>query len=189
MTVDANKYSKKENFLSSYEKMDESSRTNNNSTEIYNDIITIQSSPATRITTTPDSINNTRLDYTEKTPIYHPEEKQPPPRNSLREMNNKELMMKRKPFYKREKAVLMKTLDSVFFPPQKKIAEDKTTIFYEIPHRRVDLLKVDVEGFQDDVFEGAQRTLETWKPVILFESQNYTTIPKILRRIGYLVRM
>lgn len=37
------------------------------------------------------------------------------------------------------------------------------------PERRIDFIKVDVEGYELKLFEGARRTINRWKPVIAFE--------------------
>lgn len=41
---------------------------------------------------------------------------------------------------------------------------------------RIDLIKIDVEGFEIDVLEGAKRTLETLKPAVIVEFNAFTMI-------------
>jgi FkbM family methyltransferase len=55
---------------------------------------------------------------------------------------------------------------------------------------RVDAMKVDVEGFELDVFEGAKKTLETFKPLVYMEMNHWClsmfrrmTIPEFRERI------
>lgn len=43
------------------------------------------------------------------------------------------------------------------------------TVLERDPARRVDIMKVDVEGFESEVFEGAAHTLAVDKPMVLFE--------------------
>jgi FkbM family methyltransferase len=55
---------------------------------------------------------------------------------------------------------------------------------------RVDAIKVDVEGFELDVFEGARRTLDTFKPLVFMEMNHWClsmfrrmTIPEFRERL------
>ena len=52
-------------------------------------------------------------------------------------------------------------------------------------HRRIDLIKIDVEGAEVNVLRGARRTLRRWQPVVVFEhgvrtSKPYGTTPEML---------
>jgi len=52
----------------------------------------------------------------------------------------------------------------------------------------VDLVKIDVEGFEDKVLEGMQRTLRRWHPPIIFEvlpGGPAKAIEDVLRPLGY----
>jgi len=44
-----------------------------------------------------------------------------------------------------------------------------TTLDSEMGERRVDFLKVDTDGFEFEVFRGAERTLRRWRPALHFE--------------------
>ena len=51
-----------------------------------------------------------------------------------------------------------------------------------------DVLKIDVEGAELGVFQGAAKLLETKRPVVLFESfvgESQDEITRILKRLGY----
>lgn len=52
---------------------------------------------------------------------------------------------------------------------------------------RVDLIKVDVEGMEEDVFTGAMETIKKYNPVIFFEhsKSNKQSLEDILNSIGY----
>jgi hypothetical protein len=52
----------------------------------------------------------------------------------------------------------------------------------------VDLVKIDVEGFEDKVLEGMQETLKRWHPAIIFEvlpGGPAKAIEDVLRPLGY----
>lgn len=57
----------------------------------------------------------------------------------------------------------------------------------ELQLSRVDLLKVDVEGFETEVIQGAERTLREMRPIVLFESGAGAPITPfdLLRAAGY----
>ena len=58
-----------------------------------------------------------------------------------------------------------------------------------LPGGKVDLVKVDVEGSEGDVFAGAQTLLGGGDaPALLFESFEVDSIVKVLGRFGYEVR-
>jgi FkbM family methyltransferase len=53
------------------------------------------------------------------------------------------------------------------------------------PDLRIDFVKIDVEGAELQVFRGARRTLERWRPVVLFEhglggAEHYGTTPEMV---------
>lgn len=63
---------------------------------------------------------------------------------------------------------------------------------YEASVSRVDFLKVDAEGHELSVFQGAERTLRTWRPTILFECEgrlredgDVRTVFDFLKDLGY----
>jgi FkbM family methyltransferase len=59
----------------------------------------------------------------------------------------------------------------------------------ELGDRRLDLIKVDVEGAEGDVFEGGRRVLSrTTGPTLLFESFDAPPISEMLEAVGYEVR-
>jgi FkbM family methyltransferase len=52
-------------------------------------------------------------------------------------------------------------------------------------HRRIDLIKIDVEGAEVNVLRGAQATLRRWQPIVVFEhgvrtAKPYGTTPEML---------
>lgn len=69
---------------------------------------------------------------------------------------------------------------------------------YEIPlctidsfnFERVDFIKIDVEGMEEDVFDGALSTIEKLKPIIFFEhsKSNKNSLELILKNKGYIVQ-
>jgi FkbM family methyltransferase len=66
------------------------------------------------------------------------------------------------------------------------------TLVDAIPIRSVDILKIDVEGCEPEVFMGARRTIERFKPDILFELGPQRTDPmtsasllRALEKLGY----
>jgi FkbM family methyltransferase len=55
--------------------------------------------------------------------------------------------------------------------------------------REVDLLKIDVEGVEVEVFEGGRRVLSGARgPALLFESHDLSRVRPILRELGYEIR-
>lgn len=66
-----------------------------------------------------------------------------------------------------------------------------TLDFYNFP--RIGLIKIDVEGFEKQVFEGAQKTIKQWKPPIIFEQNGKSirefnskfNIFEFLKKCGY----
>ena len=65
---------------------------------------------------------------------------------------------------------------------------DVATVDELVGDRRVDLLKVDVEGMECDVLRGARGTIERCRPVLLVEAANLTALRSVevlLRPAGY----
>jgi len=86
-------------------------------------------------------------------------------------------------------------LGSVFRGPSRTaVGEDVPMIslnqlIQALPDRRVDLIKIDVEGAEADVFTGARNLLsEPDPPALLFESFDVRPIEKYLVAFGYEVR-
>jgi len=56
---------------------------------------------------------------------------------------------------------------------------------------RVDLIKIDVEGAETFVLEGAKKTLKKYHPKIIFEAWDRGSLnecKKILHRVGYRIK-
>jgi FkbM family methyltransferase len=65
---------------------------------------------------------------------------------------------------------------------------DVATVDGLVGDRHVDLLKVDVEGMECDVLQGARGTIERCRPVLLVEAANLTalrSVESLLRPAGY----
>lgn len=53
----------------------------------------------------------------------------------------------------------------------------------------IGLIKIDVEGYELNVFKGGIKTLKKWKPIILFEEHNINSkVFKFLRSLNYEIR-
>lgn len=55
---------------------------------------------------------------------------------------------------------------------------------------RIDLIKIDVEGAEHLVIEGAMKTIKKFKPKILFEAwneENLNKVTKLLSKLNYKV--
>jgi FkbM family methyltransferase len=52
---------------------------------------------------------------------------------------------------------------------------------------RIDMIKIDVEGFEEDVLLGARKTLEKYSPIIYIEAwpHNFGKIDRLLNSLGY----
>jgi FkbM family methyltransferase len=64
-----------------------------------------------------------------------------------------------------------------------------TTIDSDFSDKEVQLIKVDVEGFESNIFKGGEKTLNEFKPIILSEAnslKNLETQKKILQPLGYI---
>ena len=48
-----------------------------------------------------------------------------------------------------------------------------STYFKSFKLEGLDFLKIDVEGYEENVFEGAMETIKEYKPIIVFETYYY----------------
>jgi FkbM family methyltransferase len=88
--------------------------------------------------------------------------------------------------------------NSLAFRASAAFEEIRTTtldsFFADIDAPRLDFIKVDVEGAEELVFRGALRTIERFRPSILFESNangaaalglDYLDAPRLIEKLGY----
>jgi FkbM family methyltransferase len=71
--------------------------------------------------------------------------------------------------------------------PFKIISLDSYIKSSEFKDEKIDLIKIDVEGFEEDLLYGAKETLEKYNPVIFIEAwpENFEKIDKLLNSFGY----
>lgn len=81
------------------------------------------------------------------------------------------------------------TLNSTFFPTGSKKIMVKTlkldTLISRLGIEHVSLIKIDVEGAETEVIEGAQFTLQNSHPKLIFEAYNQDHLRQIERILGY----
>ena len=69
------------------------------------------------------------------------------------------------------------------------IVETRTLDSYNLP--KVDFIKIDVEGWEEQVLEGGMKTILKYRPIMYIEiwKKNYTYISDILwRKMGYKIQ-